>query len=94
KRHHLTEDAPYNTYRRPGLPPTPICSPGLGSLQAAMRPAATDALYFVSRNDGSHVFSRTLAEHSRAVERWQRQYWRERWRREREEALAARGGVR
>lgn len=94
RRHHLTEDAPYNTYRRPGLPPTPICSPGLGSLQAAMRPAATDALYFVSRNDGSHVFSRTLAEHSRAVERWQRQYWRERWRREREEARAARGGVR
>ena len=59
-----------------------------------MRPAATDALYFVSRNDGSHFFSLTLADHSRAVERWQRQYWRERWRREREEARAARGGVR
>ncbi|HSM50982.1 MAG TPA: endolytic transglycosylase MltG [Thermoanaerobaculia bacterium] len=94
RRHHLTEDAPYNSYRRPGLPPSPICSPGLGSLQAAMRPAETEALYFVSRNDGSHVFSRTLAEHSRAVDLWQRQYWRERWRREREAAAREEAGVR
>ncbi|MCL4837492.1 MAG: endolytic transglycosylase MltG [Thermoanaerobaculia bacterium] len=94
RRHHLAEDAPYNSYRRAGLPPSPICSPGLGSLQAAMRPADTDALYFVSRNDGSHVFSRTLAEHSRAVEIWQRQYWRERWRREREAAARDEAGVR
>ena len=78
RRVHLETDGPYNSYRRPGLPPTPICSPGLGSLAAAAAPATTDALYFVSRNDGSHVFSRTLAEHNREVERWQRQYWRER----------------
>jgi UPF0755 protein len=59
-----------------------------------MRPAETDAFYFVSRNDGSHVFSRTLAEHSRAVDLWQRQYWRERWRRERGAAAREEAGVR
>ena len=73
----LETDGPYNSYRRRGLPPAPICSPGLASLAAAAAPAATDVLYFVSRNDGSHVFTRTLAEHNREVERWQRRYWRE-----------------
>lgn len=81
----LQIDSPYNTYRYGGLPPGPICSPGLESLLAAVEPAEVPYLYFVSRNDGSHVFSRTLAEHNRNVETWQRRYWRERWARERAE---------
>ncbi len=83
RREDLQLDSPYNTYRYPGLPPGPICSPGLASLIAAARPADEEYLYFVSRNDGSHVFAKTLAEHNRNVERWQRQYWRDRWARER-----------
>jgi UPF0755 protein len=81
RRPDLALDDPYNTYRYPGLPPGPICSPGLQSLQAAAAPAAVDHLYFVSRNDGSHVFASSLEEHNRNVERWQRRYWRERGRR-------------
>lgn len=72
RRIHLEEDSPWNSYRRPGWPPGPIASPGLASLRAAARPAQVDYLYFVSRNDGTHAFSRTLAEHSRNVDRWQR----------------------
>jgi UPF0755 protein len=68
----LQRDSPYNTYLRSGLPPGPIASPGLNAIMAAVSPARTDHLYFVARNDGSHVFSRTLAEHSRAVEAYQR----------------------
>jgi UPF0755 protein len=79
RRPDLELDSPYNTYRYPGLPPGPICSPGLASLLAAAAPADVPYLYFVSRNDGSHVFSETLAEHNRNVARWQKQYWRERW---------------
>ncbi len=71
KRSHLLEDNPYNTYTRAGLPPTPIAMPGLASLRAAMRPGRTDAMYYVSRNDGSSQFSRTLEEHNRAVTRFQ-----------------------
>jgi len=71
KRSHLTEDGPYNTYTRAGLPPTPIAMPGLASLRAAMRPGKTDAMYYVSKNDGSSHFSRTLEEHNRAVTRYQ-----------------------
>lgn len=82
RRVDLEIDSPYNTYRYAGLPPGPICSPGLASLLAAAEPAEVPYLYFVSRNDGSHVFSRTLSEHNRNVERWQRRYWRERWRSE------------
>jgi UPF0755 protein len=79
RRKDLQLDSPYNTYRHAGLPPGPICSPRLASLQAAARPADVPYLYFVSRNDGSHVFASTLAEHNRNVQRWQKQYWRERW---------------
>lgn len=68
----LLLETPWNTYRVRGLPPTPIASPGLASLRAAAAPADAPYLYFVSRNDGSHVFSRTLAEHEREVDRWQR----------------------
>ena len=71
KRSHLTEDGPYNTYTRAGLPPTPIAMPGLASVRAAMRPGKTNAMYYVSRNDGSSHFSRTLEEHNRAVTRYQ-----------------------
>lgn len=81
----LRMESPYNTYVTPGLPPGPIASPGLASLQAAAAPATTDLFYFVSKNDGSHVFSRTLAEHNRAVQTWQREYWRNRRARERAE---------
>jgi UPF0755 protein len=68
----LTRPSPYNTYVTGGLPPGPIANPGLAALDAALAPSDSRALYFVSRNDGSHVFSDTLAEHNRAVNRYQR----------------------
>jgi UPF0755 protein len=64
-------DHPYSTYARGGLPPGPIASPGLAALLAVLRPERTGALYFVARGDGTHEFSRTLAEHNRAVRRFQ-----------------------
>ncbi|NBB93288.1 MAG: endolytic transglycosylase MltG [Gammaproteobacteria bacterium] len=70
RRVHLRTDHPWNTYTRHGLPPTPIALPGRASLEAAARPAAGTALYFVSRGDGSHAFSDTLAEHNDAVDRY------------------------
>ncbi len=85
RREDLRMESPYNTYRYAGLPPGPICSPGLASLKAAAQPADTPHLYFVSRNDGTHVFAETLTEHNRNVERWQRQYWRDRRAQERRE---------
>ena len=68
----LVTDTPYNTYTRAGLPPTPIAMPGLESLRAALNPEAGDSLYFVARGDGTSKFSSTLAEHERAVDRYQR----------------------
>lgn len=68
----LRVQSPYNTYAHPGLPPGPICSPGEASLLAALRPGETDALYFVSRGDGTHVFSRTFAEHEQAIRQWRK----------------------
>ncbi len=67
----LRRDTPYNTYTRAGLPPTPIAMPSRASIVAALHPAEGDALYFVARDDGTHVFSATLAEHNRAVREYQ-----------------------
>lgn len=74
RKRDLQTDTPYNTYTRGGLPPTPIALPSLASLQAAVRPEPTKALYFVARSDGSggSIFSETLAEHNRAVNQFQR----------------------
>jgi UPF0755 protein len=63
---------PYNTYQIPGLPPGPIANPGAAALRAAVAPADSSYLYFVSRNDGTHEFSSSYAEHSAAVDRYQR----------------------
>jgi len=71
-REDLRAAGPYNTYRNRGLPPGPIANPGPAALDAALNPSKEDYLYFVSRNDGSHTFSRTLPEHNRAVERFRR----------------------
>jgi len=72
RKRDLLADTPHNTYTRAGLPPTPIAMPGQASLAAALNPAKTTALYFVARGDGSSEFSRTLAEHERAVTKYQR----------------------
>ena len=76
-REDLSFDSPYNAYRYPGLPPGPIAAPGKGSLEAAARPSDADYLYFVSRNDGTHAFARTLDEHNRNVQKFQVQYFRD-----------------
>jgi UPF0755 protein len=68
----LQRDTPYNTYTRSGLPPSPIALPSAASIHAALHPAVSDALYFVSRGDGHHVFSSTLEAHNRAVNKYQR----------------------
>ncbi|WP_426702806.1 endolytic transglycosylase MltG [Rhodanobacter sp. Col0626] len=68
----LTTDTPYNTYTRSGLPPTPIALPGKPALEAALHPAAGDALYFVARGDGGHVFASSLEQHNRNVDCYQR----------------------
>ena len=77
RREDLLFDSPYNTYRYAGLPPGPIAAPGKGSLEGAAHPADVEYIYFVSRNDGSHEFARTLDEHNRNVRRYQVQYFRE-----------------
>ncbi len=65
----LRIDSPYNTYLHAGLPPGPICNPGLACLEAALNPAQSDYLYYVARPDGSHIFSTTYAEHLAAIKR-------------------------
>ena len=70
-RQHLRTATPYNTYRRHGLPPTPICSPGRAAINAVLNPALSDYFYFVARGDGTSQFSRTLEEHQAAVRRYQ-----------------------
>jgi len=72
RRRHLRQPTPHNTYLNYGLPPGPICSPGRLAIRAVLQPEKTDFLFFVSRNDGSHKFSRTLQEHNRAVATYQR----------------------
>jgi UPF0755 protein len=72
RRVDLQRDTPYNTYTRAGLPPTPIAMPSEAAIQAALNPANTNALYFVARGNGTHVFSSTLDAHNRAVNRYQR----------------------
>jgi UPF0755 protein len=71
RRQDLETDTPYNTYTRRGLPPGPIASTSLDSIRAVLEPAQVPYLYFVSRNDGTHVFSATLADHAAAVRRYQ-----------------------
>jgi UPF0755 protein len=72
KKKHLSQKTPYNTYVIRGLPPGPIASPGFDALKAVLFPAKTNYLYFVSKNDGTHFFSKTYAEHSNAVKRYQK----------------------
>ena len=73
RRHLEDKKNPYNTYRIPGLPPGPICSPGLSAIEAALHPERHNYLYFVaSGRDRGHVFSTTLAQHNRAVQAYRR----------------------
>jgi len=72
RRKDLVANTPYNTYLHAGLPPTPIAMPGAASIYAALHPNDDSSLYFVSRGDGTHVFSKTVKEHNRAVDLYQR----------------------
>ena len=69
----LKIDSPYNTYLYGGLPPGPIANPGLASIQAVVRPATTNYLFFVAKGDGTHVFAETLEEHLRNIEQYRQQ---------------------
>ncbi len=75
-RENLQFDSPYNTYRYAGLPPGPIASPGRASLRRRRSRPTSTILYFVSKNDGTHVFASTLDEHNRNVFTWQVEYFR------------------
>ncbi len=94
RRDDLAFDSPYNTYKHAGLPPGPIAAPGKDALDAAAHPAEVDYLYFVSRNDGTHAFARSLDEHNRNVQTFQVQYFRERRlaERRRRDAAASQSG--
>ena len=72
----LLSSSPYNTYRIVGLPPGPIANPGIHAIRATLYPSNSRALYFVSKNDGTHQFSATLEEHNQAVERYQKRPFR------------------
>jgi UPF0755 protein len=72
RKEHLQKENSYNTYRIFGLPPGPICNPGLESIRAALKPAMVDYLYFVSKNDGTHEFSKTFVDHNKAVSIYQK----------------------
>jgi UPF0755 protein len=72
RKEDLRAPTPYNTYLITGLPPGPISSPGLDAIKAVLCPDQTDYLYFVSKNDGSHHFSKTLSEHQKAVRQYQK----------------------
>jgi UPF0755 protein len=72
RKRDLETDTPYNTYVRVGLPPSPIALPGAAALEAALNPAKTDALYFVSRGNGTSEFSNNLTDHNRAVSKYQK----------------------
>ena len=75
RRSHLEDEIePWNTYRIVGLPPTPIANPGAASLAAVLRPATSEYLYFVAKGDGTHVFSRSYAEHLVNVAHYQRRW--------------------
>jgi UPF0755 protein len=90
RRGDLDFDSPYNTYKHAGLPPGPIASPRRASLAAAVNPADVQYIYFVSRNDGSHVFATTLAEHNRNVRQFQILFFREKRLREAKEKASGR----
>jgi UPF0755 protein len=94
RRADLQFDSPYNTYKYAGLPPGPIASPRKASLEAALAPADVPYIYFVSRNDGTHVFASTLAEHNKNVREFQILFFREkRLREQRERRASGRPGV-
>ena len=71
----LQKHTPYNTYTIPSLPPGPIASTGDAAIKAVLHPANTDYLYFVSNNQGSHIFSKTYSQHARQVTTWQKEYF-------------------
>lgn len=85
---NLRTDGPYNTYTRAGLPPTPICLPSLSSIHAALHPAETKAIFFVSKGNGTHYFSNTYKEHKKAVRKYQIEPYKKRKAKEKAEALA------
>ena len=72
KKKHLLQKTPYNTYKIPGLPKGPIANPSLAAIKAVLNPEAHSYIYFVSKNDGTHVFTSTYKEHLKAVDYWQR----------------------